>query len=74
VLCYFVGSGLAALIYEIVWFQLLEFVVGSTPSTKYILNLMEARRIPPGLFVASAEALAKLNIHPVVARQPRQYR
>jgi spermidine synthase len=30
VLCFFVGSGLAALIYEIVWFQLLEFVIGST--------------------------------------------
>jgi spermidine synthase len=26
----FVGSGCAALIYEIVWFQLLEFVIGST--------------------------------------------
>ena len=29
-LCFFVGSGLAALIYEIVWFQLLEFIIGST--------------------------------------------
>jgi spermidine synthase len=37
-------------------------------------ELMEARRIPPGLFVASAETLAKLSIHPVVARRPRQYR
>src|SRR5262245_59421157 len=26
----FVGSGCAALIYEIVWFQLLELVIGST--------------------------------------------
>ena len=26
----FVGSGLAALIYEVVWFQLLELVIGST--------------------------------------------
>ena len=26
----FVGSGCAALIYEIVWFQLLQFVIGSS--------------------------------------------
>src|SRR5438552_9388786 len=26
----FVGSGCSALIYEIVWFQLLQFVIGST--------------------------------------------
>src|SRR5579872_5637005 len=26
----FVGSGCAALIYEIVWYQLLQFVIGST--------------------------------------------
>ena len=26
----FAGSGCAALIYEIVWYQLLEFVIGST--------------------------------------------
>src|SRR3989442_5210888 len=33
VLCFFVGSGLAALIYEIVWFQLLEFIIGSTAAS-----------------------------------------
>src|SRR5215472_5561299 len=30
VLGFFVGSGFAALVYEIVWFQLLELVIGST--------------------------------------------
>ena len=29
-LCLFVGSGCAALIYEVVWFQLLELVIGSS--------------------------------------------
>lgn len=38
------------------------------------LELMQARRIPPGLFVASAETLAKLRIHPVTVRTSRQYR
>ena len=39
VLCFFIGSGLAALIYEIVWFQLLEFVIGSTaPSIATLLG------------------------------------
>jgi spermidine synthase len=37
VLCFFVGSGLAALIYEIVWFQLLEFVIGSTAVSLAVL-------------------------------------
>jgi spermidine synthase len=37
VLCFFVGSGLAALIYEIVWFQLLEFVIGSTAASLAVL-------------------------------------
>ena len=36
-------------------------------------ELMEARRIPPGLFVASTETLAKLRIHPLTVRSPRQY-
>ena len=36
-LCFFVGSGLAALIYEIVWFQLLEFVIGSTAVSLAVL-------------------------------------
>src|SRR3984957_12301189 len=33
VFCFFVGSGMAALIYEIVWFQLLEFIIGSTAAS-----------------------------------------
>ncbi|MGC2412511.1 MAG: fused MFS/spermidine synthase, partial [Stellaceae bacterium] len=37
-------------------------------------ELMAARRIPPGLFVASAETLAKLRIHPLSVRSPWQYR
>ena len=34
--CFF-GSGLAALIYEIVWFQLLEFIIGSTAASLAVL-------------------------------------
>jgi spermidine synthase len=30
ILCFFIGSGAAALVYEIVWFQLLELVIGSS--------------------------------------------
>ncbi len=37
VLCCFIGSGLAALIYEIVWFQLLEFIIGSTAASLAVL-------------------------------------
>jgi len=37
VLLLFIGSGLAALIYEIVWFQLLEFVIGSTATSLAVL-------------------------------------
>jgi spermidine synthase len=37
VLCFFAGSGLAALIYEIVWFQLLQFVIGSTTASLAVL-------------------------------------
>lgn len=37
VLCFFIGSGMAALIYEIVWFQLLEFVIGSTAASLAVL-------------------------------------
>jgi spermidine synthase len=37
VLCFFVGSGLAALIYEIVWFQLLQFAIGSTAASLAVL-------------------------------------
>src|SRR4030088_1217667 len=37
VLCFFVGSGTAALIYEIVWFQLLELVIGSSAVSLAVL-------------------------------------
>src|SRR5476651_595970 len=33
----FIGSGCAALIYEIVWFQLLQFVIGSTAVSLAVL-------------------------------------
>jgi spermidine synthase len=36
-LFFFAGSGAAALIYEIVWFQLLEFVIGSTAASLGVL-------------------------------------
>src|SRR3984893_2566861 len=37
VLCFFIGSGFAALIYEIVWFQLLELVIGSSAVSLAVL-------------------------------------
>src|SRR5262249_62343027 len=37
VLCFFIGSGFAALVYEIVWFQLLELVIGSTAASIAVL-------------------------------------
>jgi spermidine synthase len=37
VLVFFVGSGSAALIFEIVWFRLLEFVIGSTAVSLAVL-------------------------------------
>jgi spermidine synthase len=36
-LCFFIGSGCAALIYEIVWFQLLELVIGSSAVSLAVL-------------------------------------
>ncbi len=36
-LCLFVGSGCAALIYEIVWFQLLQLVIGATAASLGLL-------------------------------------
>ncbi len=36
-LVFFVGSGAAALVYEVVWFQLLEFVIGSTAASMAVL-------------------------------------
>src|ERR1700733_594240 len=54
----FVGSGCAALIYEIVWFQLLQLIIGSSSISLGILlgtfmggmclgSLLFARTIPP---------------------------
>jgi len=37
VLCFFIGSGAAALVYEIVWFQLLELVIGSSAISLAVL-------------------------------------
>src|SRR2546423_12987658 len=37
VLCFFIGSGAAALIYEIIWFQLLELVIGSSAVSLAVL-------------------------------------
>ena len=39
VLCFFIGSGFAALVYEIVWFQLLELVIGSTAASLAVLRM-----------------------------------
>src|SRR5438477_2890659 len=36
-LCFFIGSGCAALIYEIVWLQLLELVIGSSAISLAVL-------------------------------------
>ena len=73
VLCFFVGSGLAALIYEIVWFQLLEFVVGSTAVSLAVLlgtfmggmclgSLAFARIIPASLHPLRVYAAMEFGI------------
>src|SRR5947209_13045269 len=36
-LCFFIGSGCAALIYEIVWLQLLQLVIGSSAVSLAVL-------------------------------------
>ena len=73
VLCFFVGSGLAALIYEIVWFQLLEFVIGSTAVSLAVLlgtfmggmclgSLAFARIIPASLHPLRVYAAMEFGI------------
>jgi spermidine synthase len=73
VLCFFVGSGLAALIYEIVWFQLLEFVIGSTAASLAVLlgtfmggmclgSLAFARIIPASFHPLRVYAAMELGI------------
>jgi spermidine synthase len=73
VLGFFVGSGLAALIYEIVWFQLLEFVIGSTAVSLAVLlgtfmggmclgSLAFARIIPSSFHPLKVYAALELGI------------
>ena len=73
VLCFFVGSGLAALIYEIVWFQLLEFIIGSTATSLAVLlgtfmggmclgSLALARIIPTSFHPLRVYAALELGI------------
>jgi len=73
VLCFFVGSGLAALIYEIVWFQLLAFVIGSTAASLAVLlatfmggmcigSLAFARVIPASFHPLRVYAAMELGI------------
>ncbi len=69
----FVGSGCAALIYEIVWFQLLQLVVGSTGVSLGVLlgtfmggmclgSLLLARRVSAGRHPLRVYALLELGI------------
>jgi spermidine synthase len=73
VLCFFVGSGFAALIYEIVWFQLLEFIIGSTATSLAVLlgtfmggmclgSLALARIIPASFHPLRVYAVLELGI------------
>src|SRR2546429_7329714 len=69
----FVGSGCAALIYEIVWFQLLQLVIGSSSISLGILpgtfmggmclgSLLLPRVIPPRRHPLRVYALLELGI------------
>ncbi|MDH7599834.1 MAG: fused MFS/spermidine synthase [Sedimentisphaerales bacterium] len=69
----FVGSGLAALIYEIVWFQLLELVIGSSAVSLGVLlgtymggmclgSILLPRLIPPRWQPLRVYALLELGI------------
>jgi spermidine synthase len=73
VLGFFIGSGFAALVYEIVWFQLLEFVIGSTAASLAVLlgtfmggmclgSLGFARVIPASLHPLKIYAAMELGI------------
>lgn len=73
VLCFFVGSGFAALVYEIVWFQLLELVIGSTAVSLAVLlgtfmggmcvgSLAFARIIPAALHPLKVYAAIEVGI------------
>ena len=73
VLCFFIGSGFAALVYEIVWFQLLELVIGSTAASLAVLlgtfmggmclgSLAFARVIPASLHPLKVYAAIEAGI------------
>ena len=55
----FIGSGCAALIYEIVWFQLLQLVIGSSAISLGILL---------GTFMHSTRNMASIPLHRVCPR------
>ena len=50
----FVGSGCAALIYEIVWFQLIELVIGSSAVSLGVLLGTFMGGVPLGAWLVSA--------------------
>jgi spermidine synthase len=69
----FVGSGCAALIYEVVWFQLLELVIGSSAVSMGVLlgtfmggmclgSLLLPRVMPPGMHPLRMYAWLELGI------------
>jgi len=69
----FAGSGCAALIYEVVWFQLLELVIGSSAVSMAVLlgtfmggmglgSLLLPRLVPPGLHPLRVYAWLELGI------------
>jgi spermidine synthase len=73
VLCFFIGSGFAALVYEIVWFQLLELVIGSTAVSLAVLlgtfmggmclgSLAFARLVPASLHPLEVYAAIEFGI------------
>src|SRR5207302_1604043 len=72
-LCFFIGSGCAALVYEIVWFQLLELVIGSTAVSLAVLlgtfmggmclgSLAFARLVPTSLHPLKVYAAIEFGI------------
>src|SRR6202047_2340822 len=73
VLCFFIGSGFAALVYEIVWFQLLELVIGSTAISLAVLlgtfmggmclgSLAFARLVPASFHPLRVYAVLEIGI------------
>ena len=73
VLLLFVGSGCAALIYEVIWFQLLELVIGATAVSLGVLlatfmggmcagSLLLPRVVPPTRHPLQVYALLELGI------------